>query len=171
MDARTTLEERFYALLDDPSETALEDQVAAHPDTPRVAVEYLRARYVDGVAPVDEWERLDLLHRVLRLYLAFADDATRAALLDVALSADEPVGMRMLADMVLFTVPPDDTARACIAAFAADAPARRFNASELAYHTFDAAGEAYAPSEDLAVVLDETRRAYRHAASAGASRG
>lgn len=169
MDARATLEERFFELLDDPSETAVDDQLAAHPDTPRVVVDYLRARYVEGVQPADAWERLDLLHRVMRIYLTRADDATRAELLGVALNADRPTAMRMLADLVLFTVPPDDAARACIAALAADQPAaRRFNAGELAYHTFDAAGDGYAPNDDLAVVLAETRRAYhRDAAAAG----
>lgn len=137
------------------------------PDTPHAVVEYLRSGYVDGAPATEPWVRLDLLHRVMRLFSSHADDTTQAALLAVPLDAASPADLPVLGDIVLFTVPPDDTARACLAALAEDPPAaRRINANELCYHTFDPAGDGYAPHDDLAVVLAETRRAYLRSASA-----
>lgn len=147
--AKETVEELFNELLDDPSPEGLTRAREDHPDATEAILTYLRARHVAGAAPTESWETIEVLLPVLQPFLAGGGSAAASGLLTVALDA-RVAELRALADLVMGVVPPDELARALIAALATGASARwRTNARELAYRTFDAAAGEYQASREL----------------------
>lgn len=150
MKARDVLEAFFFDLLDDPSEEVFAALCRAHPDAVEAALAYLRARYIDGVAPTAPWETMAPFISVVRMILVSGGPAAARALFAIAIDAPDPRQQRALADIVLGVLPPDELARALIAALMlGPADPLAVNARELAYHTFGAAGDDYAPSAAL----------------------
>lgn len=157
MTARETLEAFFFELLDDPSEESFAARGRQHPDATDAALAYLRDRHVRAVAPAATWETSPSFHGVLRMILYAAGDHGTRGLVAVALDSPDPRQQRFLAGLVIGAVAPDDLARALCEALADGDEGRRANARELAYHTFDAAGEDYEASRELRERLASAR--------------
>jgi hypothetical protein len=168
-DPRATLAEILVALLEDPSEDRLDRLATTHPDASQAALAYLRARHVRGVMPEAAWESTEALTRVLCVLLAQGGTSAADGLLAIALETPDDRQLRWLGELVTATVPPDDLARALIAALGQPATTRAHrNARELMYFTFDAADEDYAADDALAAELAAALRAPRVAPAAQA---
>lgn len=151
MTPRETLAEFFFGLLDDPGEDG--SWARPQPAVFAAALAYLRALYVEGGRPTEPWETTTAFMQVLRLILGDAGAEGTRGLIAIALETPDPRLLRRLADLVLGVVPPDDLARAMIAAVVSGGAGRRAHVGELSYYTFDAAGEDYEASEALAAEL------------------
>ncbi|HVV87920.1 MAG TPA: hypothetical protein VHE35_32995 [Kofleriaceae bacterium] len=151
---RDTLAAFFLGVVDDPSEDGLAAQRAAHPDAPAAALSYLRDRHLAGVAPAEPWERTRAFDRVLRMILTAGGPDAARDLLALALRVTDLHQLRAVVELVVGVVTPDELATALIAALApGHAPTIRATASTLAYHAFDALGDAYAPAPPLRLRL------------------
>lgn len=168
-DARETLREVFFALLEDPSDGRLDALTAEHPGASQAALAYLRARHVAGEAPREAWEKTEAFDDVLTVLLAQGGPEAAQALLAIAFDTPDTRQHRWLGPRVLAVVEPDDLARALLAALAPGASRRAHdNARELMYFTFDAADEDYAADDALAAELAAAMRAPRVAPTAQA---
>lgn len=144
------------ALSEDTSATRFGMLFAEHPDAPDAVLAYFRARYVDQAAALESWELHPVGHQLMGLIVSFASAPVRQGFIALGLEVLSDAG---LGEIVRYASKPDELARAVIDALDEPEPRPR-NASELAYHTFDAGGEGMQPSADLALVMDEKLRLY-----------
>ena len=152
--ARDTLAGFFLGVLDDPSEEGLAAQHAAHPDAAEAALSYLGDRHVRGAPPTEAWETTGAFARVLRMILTAGGDDAASRLVALALAVTDLRHVRAIAEVVVGVVPPDELAAALVEALRpASATTTRSTARELAYHTFDALGDAYAASPAVSARL------------------
>ena len=156
MTPREQLAEFFFAIVEDPTEEGFAAARQAHPEVLAAALAYLRDRHVHGAAPEEDWETAAAFHSVLRMILGTGGPTVARDLVELALDAGHPAALRPIGELVLGAVPPDALARALIDALGgARTSLQRDNARALAYHTFDAAGDEYAASDELRTRLDD----------------
>lgn len=167
MSARARLAALLTALMDAPDDADPAAIIAAHPGGADDALAYLRGRFVDDEGEVEWWESSGATERVLAALLVRGGAAAARELVVIALAVGHPGHLRLLADLLRAVVPPDQLADELLEALRGGPAVRRL-ADEVAYHTFDAAGEDYAARPALAAALATARG--RGAAPAGPRR-